>query len=100
MKLFTNPLNWFRKEKGTVVLSPTVVQRSPWRNNMWVMTPDGVGIVFDLREPVLVHIVNTIDGTTKYAKEFSSSELRQAKWLEIPANRRGDPEKAKRLGYE
>lgn len=73
--------------------------RSIWRNNMWIMTPDGVGIVFDLREPVRVHLVDA-NGITVGDKEYSSLSLRQAKYLEIPESRRGDPTKAKRLGYE
>lgn len=84
--------------KTTVVINPTV-SKSIWRNNMWVMTPEGVGIIFELREPVRVHLVDE-NGLTRADKEFPSNELRQARYLEIPYMRRGDQEKAKRLGYE
>lgn len=92
-----NPL---RKKPKTEVLLP-VVKKVQWRNNMWVVTEDGVGILFDYG-PVdsVVHLVNP-DGTTKESKTYKSLMLRQAKWNEIPQNRRGvDRTTANYLGYE
>lgn len=84
--------------KTTVVIAP-VVKRA-WRVGMWVMTPDGIGIIFRLQEPVCVHLVNTKDGTTLREALYDSSKVRQAKYLEIPECRRMLEEKAKSLGYE
>jgi hypothetical protein len=98
MKAF---FNWFKpKQKGTVVLEARPIKSSFWRNNMWVMTPDGIGIIFDLRQPVLVHLVDERTGLTIGAKEYLAETIRQAKYKEIPESRRGSPEKAARLGYE
>lgn len=57
---------------------------------MWVMTPNGIGILFTYQEPVsTIHLVDEQDGTTKIVAFFSSNELRQAKYDEIPKCRRG-----------
>lgn len=84
--------------KGTVVV--TQVVKRAWRNNMWVMTPDGIGIIFQLSEPVVVHLVDKVSGLTLRSAHYASEQLRQAKFLEIPEVRRGDKEKANKLGYE
>ena len=99
MKLFSN---WFEKQVATPKSNTIVISSAPksvWRNNMWVMTPRGVGIIFALQEPVRVHLVDEQTGQTIDDLLFSSQEIRQATYLEIPANRRGDPDKAIRLGY-
>ena len=97
MKLFSNLFGGKAVSKNTVTISqePKVV----WRNNMWIMTPDGVGIVFKLEEPVTVHLISS-DGTTIASKQYQSSVLRIAKFEEIPACRRCTYERAKQLGYE
>ena len=60
------------------------------RNNMWVMTPDGVGILFVLNEPVsTVHMVDEEEGTTFAEVSFATRVLRQAKYDEIPECRKG-----------
>ena len=96
--------NLFSDKKVTNVVNKTthVVSTEPktiWRNNMWVMTPNGVGIIFKLGEPCTVHLVNEMDGTTKASIEISTELLRQAKFAEIPECRKCSEEKAQRLGY-
>lgn len=88
-----NLLNFFKSKT-----EPGVV-KSIWRNNMWVMTPLGVGVLFKLGEPNLVHLVDE-NGETQASEYFSSTQLRQAKWEEIPSVRRKvDREKGYQLGY-
>jgi hypothetical protein len=71
------------------------------RNNMWVMTPDGIGILFQYMIPVSkVHMVDEEDGTTFAEVAYSTSALRQAKYNEIPECRRGmDKKWFNRKGY-
>lgn len=60
------------------------------RNNMWVMTPDGIGIVYTYNEPVsTIHLVDADDGTTFAEVFYSSNQVRQATYEEIPECRRG-----------
>lgn len=71
-----------------------------WRNNMWVMTPDGIGILFDIAHfpSVVIHLVRE-DGLTKeHIGEdgkitnnvwYNIDVLRQAQYKEIPEQRRG-----------
>lgn len=98
LKVFTNPRSLWKTSKNTQVLPPNEI-RSLWRNNMWVMTPKGIGIMFALGEPAVVHLVSPSTGETISVDQFAISDLRQAVYDEIPANRRGDREKALRLGY-
>lgn len=72
--------------------------KSSWRNNMWVMTPKGLGIIFAIGHSCHVHLVNE-HGETINGLICSFQDLRQARYLEIPANRRGDKDVANRLGY-
>lgn len=97
--LFSNKVEPVTPKTKTVVID-TNVQKTAWRNNMWVMTPDGVGIIFKLAEPCTVHLVNTTTGDTIKEIFCKSDTIRQAKYLEIPACRRGDEDKARKLGYE
>ena len=77
----------------------TQLAKSLWRNNMWVMTPQGIGVLFKCDEPSLVHLVND-NGTTKESLAVHLNQLRQAKWLEIPECRRlVSEERAYSLGY-
>lgn len=68
---------------------------------MWVMTPDGVGVLFNLGSIVSrVHLVNINDGTTYAEVDYGNSILRQAKYNEIPECRRGESrEWFKERGY-
>jgi hypothetical protein len=76
----------------------TDIVKSLWRNNMWVMAPRGIGIIFKLGEPCVVHYVGE-NGLTVGEEQLPLQQLRQALYLEIPENRRGDIDKARRLGY-
>jgi hypothetical protein len=83
----------------TIVVQPPA-PKTAWRNNMWVMTPEGPGIIFRLQEPVLVHLVNISNGETRAEVLYASEHIRQAKYMEIPECRRGDKTKLTALGYE
>jgi hypothetical protein len=96
-KLFSDARTALGFGKNTKVISNEV--KSVWRNNMWVMTPEGPGIIFALGVPCVVHMVDTTDGTTVKSTVFDPSQLRQALYMEIPEIRRGPKEKANRLGY-
>lgn len=77
----------------------TQIVKSIWRNNMWVMSPLGVGILFKLDAQCEVHLVNE-DGTTKDVQLLPLAQLRQATFDEIPASRmKVTREKANYLGY-
>lgn len=104
-------MNWFKKffstqEEPIEVPVPVVEQvvsvtnqvKSTWRNNMWVMTPKGIGITFAIGEPTTVHLVDE-KGHTVGSDSFPFNSLRQALYTEIPAPRRGDAEIARKLGY-
>ena len=65
---------------------------------MWVMSPDGIGIIFKLEEPVTVHLINS-EGITVESKQYQSTRLRIAKFEEIPACRRCSYDRAVQLGY-
>lgn len=97
MKLFSDVFNGVWRNKNTVTI--TQEAKTVWRNNMWVMTPDGVGIIFKLEEPVTVHLVDD-KGVTIASTQYQSSRIRIAKFEEIPACRRCTYERAKQLGYE
>lgn len=70
-----------------------------WRNNMWVMTPDGIGIIFKLGIESEVHLTNE-KGITVATAIYPTQALRQAKLKEIPAARmKCSPAQAALLGY-
>jgi hypothetical protein len=61
-----------------------------FRNNMWVVTDDGVGVLFKLGTYVSeIHLVDEADGTTKLIVTKGTNTLRQARYQEIPECRRG-----------
>ena len=72
-----------------------------WRNNMWVVTPDGIGIIFKLGVKSEVHLVDT-SGVTVAVNVYDINVLRQASFAEIPSPRRRhiSKEKAFALGYK
>lgn len=82
--------------KKGVDFSPEVAN---WRPNMWVMTPDGVGIIFKLGVECEVHLTDA-SGVTFLIKLYPIAILRQARLMEIPAARRKiTKEIATKLGY-
>ncbi len=92
-------LDYFKKKPDFASLVETNLVKSVWRNNMWVMTPKGVGVVFSVGEPTIVHLVDS-EGLTTESVQFPSLQLRQALWDEIPEVRRMvSREKGYRLGY-
>lgn len=85
----------------TEKVRPTTVNRG-WRNNMWVMDNElrKVGIIVKLGEVCEVHNVDLISGETTNIYHAPLTQLRQAKWLEIPEVRRGiTKQAAEALGY-
>lgn len=88
---------FFEKKNNKVPLRVDP-QTIGWRTHMWVMTPDGVGIIFRLGVVSTIHLVDN-KGETFAIKDFNMNAIRQAKFEEIPACRRCNPEHAKMLGY-
>jgi L-rhamnose isomerase len=91
--------NPFKPKTNTSVISSDVT-KTQWRRNMWVMTPDGVGVLQEMRPDKYVsHLVDK-DGLTLSSAEHYPQDVRQAKWMEIPAFRRQvSDDVAKHLGY-
>lgn len=92
--------DWLKKkpvEKSTTaVYAPDLMN---WRSNMWVMTPDGIGIIFKLGVDSEVHLTDE-KGLTVESKMYPIAILRQAKFNEIPIFRRKiTKEVAANLGY-
>lgn len=88
-----------KKEVTPKVLNPILLDYIGWRPNMWVVTPDGVGIIFKLGKICEIHLVDE-NGVTVLVREYNILSLRQAKFLEIPKARRGfSKETAASLGY-
>jgi hypothetical protein len=77
------------------------VFKSQWRNNMWVMTKYGVGILFDNSFMATIHLVDTKTGETIQVINAPFDSFRQAKLEEIPPCRRNGitKERADYLGY-
>jgi hypothetical protein len=89
----------FFKKKEVATPTPTTTVKSVWRNNMWIISPKGVGILFKMAIPCEVHLIDDY-GVTKESALFPIEQLRQAKYSEIPPPRRGVSEKrAIELGY-
>jgi hypothetical protein len=90
---------WFHHKAEEKKYEKPPIKFLNWRNNMWVVTPDGVGIIFRLDIESLVHLVD-YNGNTVSEKYYPTLALRQAKYLEIPAARRGfTKEAAYIMGY-
>jgi hypothetical protein len=89
---------WPFKKKGTLTATLTNVQKQGFTNNMWVMTPQGIGIVTKLDQVSIVHLTDAIGQTVKQ-EGFPIATIRQARYTEIPLARRGDSEAARKLGY-
>lgn len=92
---------WFKKQELPVKVTPKIVSSDliNWRPNMWVMTPDGIGIIFKLDVNAEVHLTDE-KGLTVESKVYPIAILRQAKFTEIPVFRRKiTKEVAANLGY-
>lgn len=92
--------NFWKKPQKTPSVESTVF-KSQWRNNMWVMSPYGVGILFKLGPMNDVHLVDVKTGETTSCISVTLENLRQAKLEEIPECRRNGItlERANYLGY-
>lgn len=89
----------FFKRKEVVQPERKPVALIGWRPNMWVMTPDGIGIIFKLGMESEVHLTDD-KGLTIESKVYPIGVLRQAKFTEIPVFRRKvTKEVAANLGY-
>ena len=89
----------FFSKKETVQPQRTPVELLGWRPNMWVMSPDGIGIIFKLGVESEVHLTDE-KGLTIESKVYPIAVLRQAKFTEIPVFRRKvTKEVAANLGY-
>lgn len=96
--------NFWKKpapEPEKVLEVESSVFKSQWRNNMWVMSPYGIGILFKLGQMCDVHLVDVKTGETLSCISVTLENLRQAKLEEIPPCRRNGitQERANYLGY-
>lgn len=97
--------SWFgyKKEteqpKFTLVENPTPVLG--WRERMWVIYENKPAVLYKLKEEIAeIHLVNLFTGETTEELVVPLLALRQAKYMEIPACRRGiSPESAEKIGY-
>ena len=91
---------FFKKKEVKQKEFSVPLQVFAFRNHMWVMTPDGIGIVFKVGVETEVHLVDTA-GVTITARTYPVNLLRQAKFTEIPSPRRRalSKEKAASMGY-
>jgi len=93
---------WKKKEPVTFdIQTPTKLQRNEWRHGMWVMTSKGLGIIFQMGNDLLIHLVDPRTGETYNATIEHRQAVRQAKYSEIPTIRKLhlSKEKAELLGY-
>lgn len=72
-----------------------------FRNGMWVVVKNRIGILFQMREThAEIHYVSEDGIETIEVGDIPYGEIRQATWLEIPKKRRGfTREVATSLGY-
>lgn len=90
---------FFKKKNPPAKTGETAVALLAWRNHMWVVTPDGLGIIFKLGTETQVHLVDT-NGHTVADKVYPITALRQAKFVEIPKCRlKCTKEEAHSMGY-
>jgi hypothetical protein len=95
-------MNIFNKIKASFApkVKPTVHLPKAWRTGMWVMYENRIGIIFKLGEACEIHFTDPESGDTIAIEQVHINGLRQARWIEIPAKRRGfTQEKALELGY-
>jgi hypothetical protein len=80
----------------------TAINKSQWRNNMWVMSPYGIGVLFRLDTMCDVHLVDMKTGETTSCINVPLQALRQAKLAEIPSCRTKGltSDRAAYLGYQ
>lgn len=89
-----------KKEVTPKIHSPSLLDYVGWRTNMWVVTPDGVGIIFKLGKICEIHLVDS-EGLTVLIRDYDILFLRQAQFAEIPkARRQFSKEVANSLGYK
>lgn len=95
---------WIITPSSTVVIpqntDPTQVKRQEWRNGMWVVTSKGLGIIFEIGNDLLIHLIND-KGETVNATIENRQSVRQARFDEIPISRKVGltKERAEYLGY-
>lgn len=89
-----------KKEIPSKIFPAAMVDYIGWRTSMWVMTPDGIGIIFKLGTECEIHLTDR-DGFTMASKMYPILSLRQALFSEIPqARRHFSKETAYSLGYK
>lgn len=93
MRSFKQLLNISKRE-------PTHVLKN-WRTGMWVVASSNrIGVLFSIGDSCLVHLVDRQSGETVEQISCPITELRQAKYGEIPECRRGiTKQQAEALGY-
>ena len=78
---------------------PTQTQKT-WRTGMWVMYQNKIAVLFTIDNPCEIHYTDAMTGETIGTALVPLDALRQARYPEIPANRRMiSADKALELGY-
>lgn len=90
---------WYNFWRKPIVDS--IVFKSQWRNNMWVMTEYGIGILFSNNNMATIHLVSPKTGETLSIINAPYGAFRQAKFDEIPECRKVGltKERAELMGY-
>ena len=87
---------------GTTALPETaqaLLAANKLRRAMWVMTPEGVGIVTGVYDKFIEVMLTDDSGQNKRTQAFEPGKLSQAKVGQIPAPRRPDAATAAKMGY-
>lgn len=68
-------------------LAPPVVNKT-WKSGMWVVFQNKTAIIVNLNEQTEIHYVDGVTGETTGVGFVPMNVLRQARYNEIPTNRR------------
>ena len=80
--------------------TPPVSVAKSWKTGMWVMHQDKIAILAAIDTPAEIHYVNPATGENVGQALVPLDALRQARYIEIPATRRGiSADAALELGY-
>jgi len=80
--------------------SPPVSVAKSWKAGMWVMHQDKIAVIANVNSLTEIHYTDKITGENIGVANVPVDSLRQARYSEIPVNRRGiSAEAALELGY-
>lgn len=93
MSIFSSIKNWVAPKQRPVV-------SKTWRTGMWVMYQDKIAVLAVISELAEIHYTDSIKGENIGIAYVPLASLRQARWPEIPEQRRMISETVGReLGY-